>query len=62
MKVRAPPGPAGVRLGRRAAGLPGRLRGDWREPDVRGAAGDVVYSCGVLIGVVQWSLGLRKTR
>jgi GT2 family glycosyltransferase len=39
-------------LGRRAAGIPGRLR-----RDARGAAGDVVYSAGVISGLVQWSLG-----
>lgn len=44
-------------VGRRAAGLFGRLR---RDP--RGAAGDVVYSAGVLLGVVEWSLGLQKRR
>jgi GT2 family glycosyltransferase len=44
-------------LGRRAMGLPNRLA---RDP--RGAAGDVVYSLGVIVGVVQWRLGLVKTR
>jgi GT2 family glycosyltransferase len=44
-------------VGRRALGFFGRLR---RDP--RGAAGDVVYSLGVMVGVIQWSLGLRKTR
>jgi GT2 family glycosyltransferase len=44
-------------IGRRAWGFVGRLR---RDP--RGAAGDVTYSLGVLVGVVQWSLGLRKIR
>lgn len=43
-------------IGRRAARFPGRL-----VRDARGAAGDIVYSLGVVIGVVQWSLGLRKT-
>ena len=44
-------------IGRRAFGIFGRVR---RDP--RGAAGDVVYSFGVVLGVVEWSLGLRKTR
>ena len=44
-------------IGRRAVGFPSRLRSD-----PRGAAGDIVYSSGVLVGVVQWSLGLRKIR
>jgi GT2 family glycosyltransferase len=44
-------------IGRRALGFFGRLRSD-----TRGAAGDVVYSLGVLVGVVEWSLGLRKTK
>ncbi len=44
-------------LGRRVVGLPGRLR-----RDCRAAAGDVVYSIGVLTGVVAWSLGQRKIR
>ncbi len=44
-------------LGRRAAGFPRRLM-----RDARGAAGDVVYSAGVISGVVEWSLGLRKTQ
>jgi GT2 family glycosyltransferase len=38
-------------LGRRARGFPGRLV---RDP--RGAAGDVIYSAGVLSGVLQWLL------
>lgn len=42
-------------IGRRAVGFPGRL-----VRDARGAAGDVVYSLGVMSGVVQWSLGLRR--
>lgn len=45
-------GRIGRDLGRRAAGIPGRLR-----RDARGAAGDVVYSMGVISGLVQWSLG-----
>jgi GT2 family glycosyltransferase len=44
-------------IGRRAIGWVSRVR-----RDTRGAAGDVVYSFGVLVGVVQWSLGPRKTR
>jgi GT2 family glycosyltransferase len=44
-------------IGRRALGLPHRLR-----VDARGAVGDVVYSVGVLVGVIQWSLGRQRTR
>lgn len=44
-------------IGRRARGLLDRAR-----RDARGAAGDVVYSLGVLVGVMQWRLGPRKTR
>jgi GT2 family glycosyltransferase len=50
-------GRIGRDIGRRAVGFPGRL---WR--DARGAAGDAVYSLGVMSGVIQWSLGQRKTR
>ncbi len=44
-------------LGRRALGLPRRVR-----KDARGAMGDVVYSLGVVRGVIEWSLGQLKTR
>jgi hypothetical protein len=46
-------GRIGCDLGKRAAAFPRRL-----QKDRRGAAGDVVYSWGVVIGVVQWILGL----
>ncbi len=44
-------------IGRRVMGFPRRVL-----RDARGAAGDVVYSAGVMRGVIQWSLGLRKTQ
>jgi GT2 family glycosyltransferase len=50
-------GRIGRDLGKRAAAFPRRV-----GRDLRGVAGDVVYSCGVVIGVVQWILGLQKIK
>ena len=44
-------------IARRALGLPRRVRND-----ARGATGDVVYSLGVMSGVIRWSLGRRRTQ
>jgi hypothetical protein len=44
-------------IGHRARGLFARAR-----RDARGAAGDVVYSLGVVVGVVQWRLGPQRMR
>lgn len=44
-------------VGRRALGFPRRFA---RDP--HGAAGDVVYTLGVLSGAVEWSLGRPKIR
>ena len=50
-------GRIGRDIGRRVLGFPRRVR-----RDARGAAGDVVYSLGVLSGVVEWGLDRQKTR
>jgi GT2 family glycosyltransferase len=44
-------------IGRRVLAFRTRIR-----RDARGAAGDAVYSAGVLLGVLEWTLGLREIR